>query len=148
MSLPNQDQPTDLGQEVDLGQPDFTDILDDDADITEAVMAQSNAEGAAGSNAGEMICIGIKFATDFAAKRFGDHWALQQGELVELSDRIDAVMPETDLSPGWALAATVAGIFGPRAMIEFANQAEQQQLEQQGGQDDQAQANAEETKAP
>lgn len=115
----------DVEEVQDLGKPDFAQLLDDDeptlidAATRDDEKDVENDDDIAGMAAGELVGIGIMLLTDYLAERRGDHWTVSTKELKKLAKAVDGSIPETELSPAWALAAVGIGVFAPRVVADI-----------------------------
>jgi len=111
--------------EQDLGAPDFTDLLDDDEKTLIDSVANDDSESdeltddATGMAVGELVGMGVMFLTDYLAERRGEHWNVSTKELKQLAKAVDGSVPDTELSPAWALVAVSVGMFAPRVVVDI-----------------------------
>lgn len=106
--------------ESELGSPDFSSVFEnDDAELSEIAEFSHGESAPKQAGVGELVGVVAVFATNFLADRKGDHWRLKPEEAQALSQAVDDVMPEQELSPAWALGAVTVGIFAPRIMVDI-----------------------------
>lgn len=120
----------------DLGAPDFSSLIDDDLEITEADFSQDKV---AKAKKGLKPSFAVKklMPTLFAviARVKGPHWALDDEEVEEFSDSLDECLdyyyPELDGLPPWLLLAVSGGsIMLPRLIIDGFSDDEKAALEE------------------
>ncbi|MBQ4860338.1 hypothetical protein J8L98_01365 [Pseudoalteromonas sp. MMG013] len=117
-----------------LGTPDFSAFIEESPDITQELMHDDKG-GNAAVGAGDVTVVMARFLTSFMASRNGEHWKLSEGEANELKHSMDTLIPDLELSPGWAVAAVAVGITAPRILTDFQIQKEldEKEVQQQGG---------------
>jgi hypothetical protein len=126
--------------EPDLGEPDFSNFMDDDTIEIDShhVGSSSHASGAQGSS----LPIGDTIAMSFVASRKGEHWRLNQDEAAELSTASQSVcdeyMPDFEMSPTWLLVGVVGAIAAPRLIIDAKINAKEQAQQEQAKQKEQS----------
>ena len=124
MSDEQNEMQAELTGTLDLGSPDFSDLINDDsAEITADDLGASDAKAQTGLKASYAIKKFMPMVFTIIAKRRGEHWILDNEEVEELATATDECIehyyPGMPHLPPWAMLVMASGsIIIPRIILD------------------------------